>query len=460
MSPSSGRQVKVKKTTIWARSARRAVTFPTMRQPPAPGDVFGHVVDGAEAAADVRPAHPAWAPAMVVTDVPSLDDVLDGTVDVAGTFRDKPKKRTKSRKSKATASRPTASRPALSPQPALGRGVGPDPSAEVAPASETAVWPGLAAAPAHQDAPDQYGSTDRYDAPEQYGAFAPREAFEPREMLEPSPEPSTAPSAAPSWPEPTRASDQGAAPVDALFGTDRSAAPLFDVGPDADAGPVFGAAREADSVFGAVADVGPAPDPLPAEETDGPGRRERRPASPSMSPQRVGAVVGESGRRAAELARRRPDGVFARRSTLVAVAAVALVAGLGAGAGVDALSAGEPTATVTAASVSPAACSTAQVAWARAAAAQVRMDLAAPETLRTGFVGARTAMTGQTPPAPIAADWTLVQDYVTTMADAVADVEADAVETAVVAALATLDTDAMTASSQRITDYLGANCDL
>jgi hypothetical protein len=304
ISPSRGRQVKVKKTTIWTRSARRAVAFPIMTQWPASDDVFGHVAD--EPAA---PPPPAWARTAVVSDVPALDDVLDGTVDVAGTSRDtsKPKKTRR---------------------------------------------PGKQQRPERSERPERPSRTSRSERPER------------------------------SQP----------------------------------------AVRE---LVGAG-----------------------------------GRAVGTQGRRAVRLARRRPTGVFSHRRTLVAAAVLALVAGVGAGAGVDAVRhGGEPTAAVTAAAAAaPELCAAAQVAWARAAAAQARMDLEAPATLRSGFVGARDALTAQEPPGGVTAEWTVVTDYVTAVADAVADTGDGETEAAALTAIASLDTEAMTNASERITLYLGSDC--
>lgn len=163
---------------------------------------------------------------------------------------------------------------------------------------------------------------------------------------------------------------------------------------------------------------------------------------------------------ATTLPRRPATGFFARRAALVAAAGVALVAGVGSGAGLDVIgrATGTSSDAATAVVVSPQVCAAAQVAWSRAASAQVRMDVESPRSLRTGFVGARDALSVVDPPGAVITEWATVLTYVTTAADAAQGVENDEVEDAVAGALEELDTAAMTAASQRITDYLGSDC--
>ncbi|NOV95958.1 hypothetical protein [Isoptericola halotolerans] len=251
-----------------------------------------------------------------------------------------------------------------------------------------------------------------------------------------------------------------------------------------------------DDVFGGSADSAASPEGADARPTasgrgrrkgtkkrKSSGRRSAEPASPpSPSPssrtsrRRKGddeVAVRESGtvRVLTDRARtavtsamrgRRATGLFARRATLFVAGGLALVAGVGAGAAADLLGrdaeASTDAATAAVVEVTPEVCAAAQVAWSRAASAQVRMDVESPRSLRTGFVGARDALSKVDPPGAVITDWATVLTYVTTAADATQDVEDDEVEDAVAGALAELDTDKMTAASQRITEYLGGDC--
>ncbi|MGW8567506.1 hypothetical protein [Isoptericola sp. NPDC055881] len=148
-------------------------------------------------------------------------------------------------------------------------------------------------------------------------------------------------------------------------------------------------------------------------------------------------------------------GPWRRRSTLAAAGAVALLAGLGAGfatglvpgSGDDALPDGPAD-----------ACGVVQAAWSRSASLQVGMTVDDPESLRHGFVGARDALADVRPPDAVAADWRTVTSYVGTVADAVESADEDDVAAAVASAIATLDTDAMTQASDRITTFLKDDC--
>ncbi len=207
-----------------------------------------------------------------------------------------------------------------------------------------------------------------------------------------------------------------------------------------------------------------------ASPGDGASRR-RRSRSAGVTGRAAGAGRDAAGRvahgaaglrrRGVAFARTRPSGRFARRSSLLVATALALVAGVGAGAGLDVVggagdSAPAPTAALL--TTEPETCATAQVAWSRAAAAQVQMDLESPRSLRTGFVTARDALTGLTPPAEVAADWSTVATYVTVVADAAEEAKNSEVEAAVAEAMSGLDTAAMTTASERVTTHLAADC--
>ncbi|PRZ09491.1 hypothetical protein BCE75_102204 [Isoptericola sp. CG 20/1183] len=209
---------------------------------------------------------------------------------------------------------------------------------------------------------------------------------------------------------------------------------------------------------------GAAPDAPPSRPSRT-SRSSRRPATRrGGEPPAGSAVVQDLTARARSAAtalpRRKATGFFARRATLFVAGAAALLAGVGAGAAVDLVRGGAETSTdvATAAVVSPEVCAAAQVAWSRAASAQVRMDAESPRSLRTGFVGARDYLSKVDPPAAVITDWATVLTYVTAAADAAQEAEDGEVGEAVAGALQEHDTAAMTAASQRITDYLGADC--
>lgn len=187
----------------------------------------------------------------------------------------------------------------------------------------------------------------------------------------------------------------------------------------------------------------PAPDLAPVP-TETPAAARRRPSLPRL---RLPALV--SGRLGVPR-------ILDHRLTLVGVTAVALLAGVGAGA-VHGLIAAPPPA----APASPEQCAAAQVAWTESASSQVAMSADKPVTLRTGFLGASAALDHVTPPPAVAADWKTVKTYVDAVAKAVDPVDPldDAgITTAVGAAISRLDTAATTAASARVTAYLQAGC--
>ncbi|MBE7698728.1 hypothetical protein H9623_00200 [Oerskovia sp. Sa1BUA8] len=106
-------------------------------------------------------------------------------------------------------------------------------------------------------------------------------------------------------------------------------------------------------------------------------------------------------------------------------------------------------------------CAEVEAAWAAANTAQVSMSVDHPRTLVTGFENARVALTSVEPPADVAADWKTVTSYVSTAATALAKADSDSPKEIVKAlddAGKDLDTDAMTAASARVTEYLDTTC--
>jgi hypothetical protein len=171
------------------------------------------------------------------------------------------------------------------------------------------------------------------------------------------------------------------------------------------------------------------------------------------------AGAGRQVERVVGKVRGRPQGVLARKRGLAAAAAAALVVGTGAGAALDALGSGDaaPEAAVVPVT-SPQECAAAQVAWSRAAQAQVQMDVTDPASLRDGFARAQTALAAAPAPAAVAAQWQTVAEYVASVVAAGEGVEDGDLEAAVVGALEGLDTAAMTAASQQVTDHLATDC--
>ncbi|MEU2199910.1 hypothetical protein [Isoptericola sp. NPDC019482] len=156
---------------------------------------------------------------------------------------------------------------------------------------------------------------------------------------------------------------------------------------------------------------------------------------------------------------RRPvRGPWRRRSSLAAAGAVALLLGLGVGVASGFVwEAGAPAEVVLAAGP-PDECPVVQAAWSRSASLQVGMTADDPATLERGFVGARDALTEVRPPAEVRDDWITVATYVGAVADEIEAADEGEVAAAVAGALAGLDTEAMTAASNRVTTFLKADC--
>jgi len=106
-------------------------------------------------------------------------------------------------------------------------------------------------------------------------------------------------------------------------------------------------------------------------------------------------------------------------------------------------------------------CHDAEVAWGASAKAQVNLSVEHPETLVEGFTTARDALTGVTPPDEIARDWAVVRTYLTMIADEVEATGASdtgELTRAIDRVGRRIDTAALTASSQRVTEYFRAGC--
>lgn len=221
---------------------------------------------------------------------------------------------------------------------------------------------------------------------------------------------------------------------------------------------------------GGLADVLPeiAPEPAPDAEPEADAAPGRRPA------QRGGAKKAGSAKKAGTRPRGRlaPDTAQQKRiktslrrglpplldrpTTLVAAGVIAALLGLGAGWGTSLTGDDAPLSAADAAS-----CAQTQMAWTQAANAQSAMVQDQPETLRKGFINARNALEGVTPPEAIAEDWAIAYTYYSTVANNIEKVKPNdgaAVTSAVGGAQQELDTDAMVAAFERVQEYVASNC--
>ncbi|MGW2092000.1 hypothetical protein [Promicromonospora sukumoe] len=145
---------------------------------------------------------------------------------------------------------------------------------------------------------------------------------------------------------------------------------------------------------------------------------------------------------------------------LVLVTAGVLAAGLGLGTGWG-LDTFGPSGGGEMSSADAASCAQTQMAWTQAANAQSAMVEDQPETLRKGFINARNALDGVTPPEAISADWAVAFTYYSTVANNIEKVKANdgpAVLSAVGGAQEELDTEAMIEATKTIGLYVNSNC--
>lgn len=146
-----------------------------------------------------------------------------------------------------------------------------------------------------------------------------------------------------------------------------------------------------------------------------------------------------------------------RPLVLVLAGVVSAGLGLGAGWGMDTFQ----TDGGTGSTADAASCAQTQMAWTQAANAQSAMVEDQPETLRKGFINARNALDGVTPPEEISADWAVAFTYYSTVANNIEKVKANdgaAVVSAVGGAQKELDTEAMIEATKTIGLYVNSNC--
>ncbi|WP_285107668.1 hypothetical protein [Promicromonospora sp. MEB111] len=213
--------------------------------------------------------------------------------------------------------------------------------------------------------------------------------------------------------------------------------------------------------------VGPAADEAPEEALP----EDDVPAAPSTPPSRgqgsTKAGKGPRGRiptpstaqqrKIKRTLRRGLPPFLDRPMVLVLAGVIAAVLGLGTGWGMDNL----PSSGGAMSSADAASCAQTQMAWTQAANAQSAMVEDQPETLRKGFINARNALDGVTPPEAISADWAVAFTYYSTVANNIEKVKANdgpAVLSAVGGAQEELDTEAMIEATKAIGLYVNSNC--
>jgi hypothetical protein len=203
-----------------------------------------------------------------------------------------------------------------------------------------------------------------------------------------------------------------------------------------------------------------APSVLPSKPTSKPTSK---PVSKSASKKaakgakgRISAPSTAQQRKIKRTLRRGLPKVLDKPMVLVLSGVIAAVLGLGTGWGTSLYQTGSSAPQADAAS-----CAQTQMAWTQAANAQSAMVEDQPETLRKGFINARNALEGVTPPEAIAKDWAVAFTYYSTVANNIEKVKANdgpAVVSAVGGAQQELDTAAMVEASETISLYVNSNC--
>jgi hypothetical protein len=246
-----------------------------------------------------------------------------------------------------------------------------------------------------------------------------------------------------------------------------NAGPVADVGPVSDVGPVADVGLVADDVPPAeLPDDAPPALPGPALPSKAESRKSKTESRKAKAETKKSATKGPRGRfagpdtaqqkRIRKTLRRGLPKVLDRPMVLVTAGVTAAVLGLGTGWGMS-LTQGDGTLS----SADAASCAQTQMAWTMAANAQSAMVEDQPETLRKGFINARNALEGVTPPEAIAQDWAVAFTYYSTVANNIEKVNANdgpAVTSAVGGAQQELDTAAMVEASQRVQEYVASNC--
>jgi len=251
------------------------------------------------------------------------------------------------------------------------------------------------------------------------------------------------------------------APKEDLTPTPAGGFPLI-AGPAADEVPQEplpddGALPGLPSISGADATV-----PAGAGEPSGPGRSGSSKAGSSKAGKgprgRIPTPSTAQQRKIKKTLRRGLPAFLDRPLVLVLAGVVAAGLGLGTGWGMDTFSGGAGGSGSTA---DAASCAQTQMAWTQAANAQSAMVEDQPDTLRKGFINARNALDGVTPPEEISQEWAVAFTYYSTVANNIEKVKANdgpAVISAVGGAQQELDTEAMVKASETIGLYVNSNC--
>lgn len=237
--------------------------------------------------------------------------------------------------------------------------------------------------------------------------------------------------------------------------------PVADVVPEADETPFPPAALPDDVAPALPDDAAPAlPSPPPGPSPSKAGSRKAKAESDQVGQKRPrGRIPGPTTaqqKRIRKTLRRGLPKLLDRPLALVSAGVVAAVLGLGTGWGTSLLQDDGALSSADAAS-----CAQTQMAWTQAANAQSAMVEDEPETLRKGFINARNALEGVTPPEAIAEDWAIAFTYYSTVANNIEKVKANdgpAVSAAVGGAQRELDTQAMVGALERVQDYVASNC--
>ena len=207
-------------------------------------------------------------------------------------------------------------------------------------------------------------------------------------------------------------------------------------------------------------DVDSLPEPLPEDAPSVlPGKAAAKPASKKAGKGPKGRIPAPSTAQQRKIKKTLRHGlpkVLDKPLVLVLAGVIAAVLGLGTGWGTSLYQTGGTLPAADAAS-----CAQTQMAWTQAANAQSAMVEDQPETLRKGFINARNALEGVTPPEVIAEDWAVAFTYYSTVANNIEKVKANdgpAVVSAVGGAQQELDTEAMVEASETISLYVNSNC--
>ncbi|MFD2797687.1 hypothetical protein ACFS27_29305 [Promicromonospora vindobonensis] len=193
-----------------------------------------------------------------------------------------------------------------------------------------------------------------------------------------------------------------------------------------------------------------------ADRSAEPGKPESRKAGKKRGKGRISGPSTAQQKRIRKTLRRGLPKVLDQPLVLVLAGVTAAALGLGTGWGMTFFQGEDVISDADAAS-----CAQTQMAWTQAANAQSAMVVDQPETLRKGFINARNALEGVTPPEAISKDWAVAFTYYSTVANNIEKVKANdgpAVTAAVGGAQEELDTNAMVEASQRVQEYVASNC--